>query len=204
MPGADPRASRTVIRLALKMHWLLSQAGPTSLPDHAARIPFRALPPGRMGLGFPLPALLWFLWLALQDARLGPLQGFVPRHGVPRGLLRCLEDALLGFPFRVLSSPALAHGLFSRAILLRAFGIAPVGGDVQHHEVLRSRRVGLPSPAADPHELRDLAVAEASLAQLLVLKVPLARREELRRVGHLCNQESAIPERNMRLFSSPC
>jgi len=42
-------------------------AGPASLRRRARR-PFRALAPGRMGPGFPAPALLWFdAWSALQS-----------------------------------------------------------------------------------------------------------------------------------------
>lgn len=106
----------------------------------ARRVPSRALPPGQMGSGSPVPALLWFLRRALQMcARPRPASGlrsparsaawtWIPRGCSPR------VPSLQGLPLHRTG----ARFVLPVPILLHAFHAAPVGGSARRPGVSRT------------------------------------------------------------------
>lgn len=69
--GREPSAAASSLPVRERAQWASSAAA-------AGVLPFRALIPGRMGAGRPVPALLWLARQRSFAAR-PPLQGFVPR-----------------------------------------------------------------------------------------------------------------------------
>lgn len=95
--------------------------------------------------------------VALRTPAAGPLQGFVPR----KEFLEVWEIplvAFLGFPSRVFSFAALAHGCIPGPSSHALPAPPPEDNDARRPGVLRHGEVGLPFPAANPCGFFDLAV----------------------------------------------
>jgi len=115
----------------------------------------------RIGTGLPARALRRFLG-GVPYARCGSASGLCPPDEVPRGPrnVQRPSGAPLGFPFQAFSFAALALGLFSRAILLRASRSATLRpAATRRPGVLRNSERGLSVSGCQPAwDSRPLAI----------------------------------------------